>query len=81
VNLDFELPALEAHQHPAELLPGDLMSIDHEQWYAPVLLVISGNAATRQEVGNRPPELFVVLEVTQCERAAHALDELSHQGE
>jgi hypothetical protein len=29
-DLEFELPTLEAHHHPPELLPGNLPSVDHE---------------------------------------------------
>jgi len=52
LDLEFKLPAFEAHYHPPEPLPGNLLAVDHEHGESAVLFLVSGNAPANQGIGD-----------------------------
>ena len=51
-NFQLELPALKAHQHPPELIPGDFPAIDNNQRHTTILSFIPLDPSSHYFIGN-----------------------------
>jgi hypothetical protein len=62
-NLQLELPALETHQHLAEILPGDFLTIDNDKWHATVLGFVPLDSSPHRIVSDLRTMTFDLLNV------------------
>jgi len=80
-NLQFELPALKAHQHAAEIFPRDLPTIDNDEWHTTIFGIVPLYSPPHRIVGNLETMPIDLLEVPDGKRSTYFLDQPTQQGE
>ena len=80
MNLQFEVPTFEAHQHAAKIFPGDLPALNNNERHVAILGIVPFDPSPYDAICDLQA-MFLVGEMFRGEGAADPLDQAAKQHE
>src|SRR6516162_6541732 len=80
MNLQFEVPTFEAHQHAAKIFPGDLPAVNNNERHVAILGVVPFDPSPYDAICDLQA-MFLLGEMFRGEGAADPLDQAAKQHE